>query len=222
MAVDQPTTALALGAMALGIGYLVGAIPVGIIVGRLAGGPDLRQHGSQRTGSTNALRALGMRWAAMVLLLDVAKGTAAVLVARWLTGDVDGAGWVAALAGAAAIVGHNWSIFIGLRGGRGVATAGGGLLAMAPLAVAILLPAMLVVIWRWRYVSLGSLTGALLAPVSTGIMAFAGWGSPAAFGYGLAIAVVVTAAHADNIRRLRAGTERKFGQKEAMPGDARG
>jgi glycerol-3-phosphate acyltransferase PlsY len=209
-------------AIVVALGYLIGAVPVGLLVGRLVGGVDLRQHGSQRTGSTNALRTLGMRWAIPILALDIAKGAAAVLLARWLLGDADAAEWVAAFAGVAAILGHNWSIFIGLRGGRGVATAGGGLLALAPLAVGILLPAMLAVILRWRYVSLGSLTGALLAPVVTAGMAAVGWASLAPFGYGVAIAVLVTVSHADNISRLRAGTERKFGQKEAVPTDARG
>jgi len=217
MAVDLPIAAIAVGG-----GYLVGAIPVGVIVGRVAAGVDLRAHGSQRTGSTNALRTLGMRWAAVVLVVDFAKGTAAVLVARWLLADADGVEWVAAAAGVAAIVGHNWSVFIGMRGGRGVATAGGGLLALAPLAVGILLPVMLAVILRWRYVSLGSLTGALLAPVVTAGMAAVGWVGLAPFGYGLAIAVLVTGSHADNIGRLRAGTERKFGQKEAVSTDAPG
>jgi acyl phosphate:glycerol-3-phosphate acyltransferase len=198
-------------ALAIALGYAVGAIPFGLLAGRLAGGIDLRQHGSGRTGSTNALRTLGLRWAGAVLLLDIAKGLAAVLVARALVGDAPGGEWVAAAAGVAAIIGHNWSILIGLRGGRGVATAGGGLLGMAPPAVAILLPVMLAVVLRWRYVSLGSITGALLAPVVTGGLAAVGWASGASVGYGLAIALLVTGSHLDNIRRLRAGTERKIG-----------
>jgi acyl phosphate:glycerol-3-phosphate acyltransferase len=208
-------------AVAIGLGYLVGAIPFGVIAGRMAGGIDLREHGSRRTGSTNALRTLGLRWAAAVLLLDIGKGLAATLLARALMSGVAGGEWIVAGAAVAAIVGHNWSIFIGLRGGRGVATAGGGLLGMAPLAVAILLPVMLAVVLRSRYVSMGSITGALLAPVVTAGLAAVGWASGASVGYGLAIALLVTGSHLDNIRRLRAGTERKIGHKETAPTDAR-
>ena len=199
-------------AVAVALGYLLGAIPVGVIMSRLAGGDDLRKIGSRRTGSTNALRALGPRWAALVLLLDIAKGAAAVLLARWLVGPVAGSEWIAAAAGAAAVAGHTWSIFIGLRGGRGVATAGGGLLALEPLAVAILIPVMLAVIWRWRYVSAGSLTGVVLAPLVAAALAAVGWASVAPVGYGLVVAVLVTASHRDNIARLRAGSERRIGR----------
>lgn len=213
-------------ALAIGLAYLVGAIPVGAIVGRLAGGIDLLEQGSRRTGSTNVLRTLGTGWAAAVLALDVAKGLAAVLLARFILDGTAGgeaaAEWGVAAAGAAAIIGHNWSIFLGLRGGRGVATAGGGLLGMAPLAAVILAPVMLAVIWRWRYVSLGSIVGALLAPLVTLGLVATGGASTASVGYGLAIAVLVTASHRDNIGRLRAGTERKIGQKEGLPANARG
>jgi acyl phosphate:glycerol-3-phosphate acyltransferase len=197
---------------AVAAGYLLGAIPFGVIAARLAGGMDPRQLGSRRTGSTNVMRALGLRWALPVLVADVAKGVAAVVLARWLMGDAASGEWVAAGSGLAAVVGHTWSIFIGLRGGRGVATAGGGLLAMAPLAVAILIPVMLVVVWRTRYVSAASLSAALLAPVVTGVLAVLGLTSAASLGFGLAIGIMVTATHRDNIRRLRAGTERRIGK----------
>src|SRR5439155_317610 len=94
---------------------------------------------------------------AAVFLLDLAKGIAAVLLAAWLYRG-PGAGWIAAGSGVAAIIGHIRSAFIGFRGGRGVATAAGGLLAIAPLAVVVLAPVVVAVIWRWRYVSLGSIS----------------------------------------------------------------
>ena len=124
-----------LGAVALiGLAYLIGAIPFGILAGRLAGGVDLRQHGSRRTGTTNALRTLGLGWAAAVFVLDVAKGAVAVLLAQALyqAGPAGSPEWVAAAAGVAAVVGHNWSVFIGFGGGRGVATSAGGLLVISP------------------------------------------------------------------------------------------
>jgi glycerol-3-phosphate acyltransferase PlsY len=207
-----------LGALlALVAGYLIGAIPFGVLIGLFAG-VDPRRAGSGRTGATNLLRTVGPAGAAAVFLLDLAKGIGAVLLATWLY-RVAGAGWVAAAAGVAAIIGHIRSVFIGFRGGRGVATAVGGLLAMAPWAVALLAPVVVAVIWRWRYVSLGSIIGALLAPVATGALAAMGAGRIEAVGYAAAAAILITVAHADNIDRLRTGTERRLGAKEAVRGD---
>lgn len=198
------------------LGYLLGAIPFGVIVGRLMGGPDLREHGSQRTGATNALRTLGAPAAALVFLLDVAKGVAAVLLARWLFAADPLAEWAAALAGFAAIVGHNWSVFIRFTGGRGVATSAGALGAMSPWTILVLAPIAFGLAWRTRFVSLGSIVGSLLAPVVTVILWLVDLASVPAIAYAFASGLLVTAAHADNIARLRAGTERKIGQKEAV------
>jgi glycerol-3-phosphate acyltransferase PlsY len=206
---------MTLAAAAL-LGYLLGAIPFGVIIGRLMGGPDLREHGSQRTGATNALRTLGAPAAALVFLLDVAKGVAAVLVARWLFAGDPMADWAAALAGFAAIVGHNWSVFIRFAGGRGVATSAGALGALSPLTILVLAPIALGLAWRTRFVSLGSIVGSLLAPVVTALLWLVDLASVPAIAYAAASAVLVTAAHADNIARLRAGTERRIGQKEAV------
>jgi glycerol-3-phosphate acyltransferase PlsY len=195
------------------LGYVLGAIPVGLIVGRLTRGIDLREYGSHRTGATNALRTLGARWAALVFVLDVAKGVAAVLLARALFSDDPLVEWAAAAAGFAAIVGHNWSVFIRFTGGRGVATSAGAMGAMSIWTVVVLAPIVIGVIWRSRYVSLGSVTGSLLAPVVTAILWAFGQASVPAIVYALASGLLVTAAHADNIARLRAGTERKIGQK---------
>jgi glycerol-3-phosphate acyltransferase PlsY len=182
---------------------------------------DLRDVGSRRTGATNALRTLGREWAAAVLLLDVGKGVAAVLLARllYVAGPPGSPDWVAAAAGLGAVVGHNWSAFMGFRGGRGVATTGGGLLALAPLALVMVVPLMLVVLWRTRYVSAASLVGAVAAVPATGALALAGAGGWAAVGYALAAGAIVVASHADNISRLRAGTERRIGEKEASRPD---
>jgi len=198
------------------IGYLLGAIPFGLIIGRVARGIDIREYGSHRTGATNALRTLGARAAALVFVLDVAKGVAAVLLARALFDGDPLVEWAAAVAGFAAIIGHNWSAFIGFTGGRGVATSGGALGAMSPWSVAIVAPIVVGVIWRSRYVSLGSITGGLLAPVVTAGLALVGLASVPAIVYALASGLLVTAAHGDNIGRLRAGTERRIGQKEAV------
>jgi glycerol-3-phosphate acyltransferase PlsY len=201
------------------LGYVLGAIPFGLLIGRWTRGIDLRAYGSHKTGATNALRTLGARAAAGVFVLDVAKGAAAVLAARLLFGGTDTTEWAAALAGVAAIVGHNWSAFIGFTGGRGVATSAGAMGAMSPWTLVIMLPIVIGVIWRSRYVSLGSITGALGAPIVTAVLAGLGAASLPAVAYALASGLLVTVSHADNIGRLRAGTERRIGQKEQVASD---
>jgi len=195
------------------IGYLIGAIPFGLLVGRLTGGVDLREHGSGRTGATNALRTVGLAGAVATFLLDLGKGLGAVLLARWLStaGPAGSPDWVAAGVGVAAIAGHIRSVFIGFRGGRGVATFAGAMLATSPWTVAVLVPLVALIVWRTRIVSLGSLAGSLLAPVITALLIPLGQATWAGVALGVGGAALVTAAHADNIARLRAGTERRIG-----------
>lgn len=196
------------------LGYLIGALPFGILVGRLAGGVDLREHGSGRIGATNALRTVGLAGAVVTFLLDLVKGAVAVLLVGWmyLAGPPGSPPWVAAAVGIAAVAGHIRSVFIGFRGGRGVATSIGTMLVTAPWTVAIVVPLGALVIWRSRFVSLGSLTGTVLAPVVTSALVLLGQATWAAAALALGGAALVTAAHGDNISRLRAGTERRLGQ----------
>lgn len=214
-----------LGAAALVLlAYLIGAVPFGMLAGKLAGGIDLRRHGSRRTGATNTLRTLGLRWAAAVFVLDVGKGIAAVLLARalYLAGPPGSPEWVAAAAGVAAVVGHNWSVFIGFGGGRGVATSAGGLLALSPLTLVALVPLVAAVVWRTRYVSVGSLVAAGAAPLITAVLAalaLVGW---AAVAYAVATGVLIVVSHGDNVSRLRSGTERRIGEREAVGSNGRG
>ncbi len=207
--------------LAILIGYLLGAIPFGLLIGRLTKGVDLRDYGSHRTGATNALRTLGARAAGAVFALDVGKGVAAVLLTRFVFGSDPGVEWAAAAAGLAAVVGHNWSVFIGFTGGRGVATSAGALGAMSPLTILFLVPIVFGIMWRSRYVSLGSIAGGLLAPIITAGLLAAGLATLPALAYAAASGLLVTSAHADNIGRLRAGTERKIGQKEEVGTDGR-
>lgn len=196
------------------LAYLIGALPFGLLVGRLAGGVDLREHGSGRIGATNALRTVGLAGAAITFLLDLAKGALAVLLVGWLyvAGPPGSPPWVAAACGIAAVAGHIRSVFIGFRGGRGVATFAGAMLATAPWTVAIVMPLGALIIWRSRFVSLGSLIGVLLAPVVTTVLVLLGQATWAAVALALGGAALVTTAHRDNIARLRAGTERRLGQ----------
>jgi glycerol-3-phosphate acyltransferase PlsY len=144
----------------------------------------------------------------------MAKGLVAVLLVGWLyaAGPPGSPPWVAAAVGIAAIGGHIRSVFIGFRGGRGVATFAGSMLATAPLVLVIVVPVVAVVVWQTRYVSLGSLAGSLLAPVAAAVLAATGQTSWAAVALGVGGAALVTVAHHDNIARLRAGTERRIGR----------
>ena len=209
--------------MTAALGYLLGALPFGLLVARVAGNVDLRRHGSGRTGTTNVLRTLGPVAAAAVFVLDLGKGVVPVVVARLLLAPGGGTAlgeWGAPAAGIGAVVGHIFSAFIGFRGGRGVATTIGALLALAPLAVAIIAPPVLVIMWRSRYVSLGSICGAVLAPLVVTPLAVLGLASPPAVVYAAVAGVLVLVAHRDNVGRLLAGTERKIGQREKIGSDA--
>ena len=188
--------------------YLLGSVPVGRLVARQVGGPDLRSVGSGRTGGTNALRALGRKRAAVVVIGDLLKGAVPVLVARWVSGSAV----VEVLCGLAAVAGAIWSVFVGFRSGRGVGTGVGTMLVIQPLAVLLAVPVFILVIMITRYVSLGSLLGsAALVPAMLLIWAVAsGTVPPSYLVYTVIGVMLIWIAHRDNIDRLLHGTERKF------------
>jgi glycerol-3-phosphate acyltransferase PlsY len=191
------------------LSYLVGAIPFGLIITKLVGGVDVREYGSKRSGATNVMRVLGTRWALFVFLLDFLKGTAGVLIARAL-----GAGAWGETGGAlAAMVGHIAPIYVGFRGGRGVATAMGGVMAMLPWAFLAAMLSWLLVVKLTRYVSLGSILAGIAAVVVMAVYLALGSLALASFLYSVAVALIIIVSHHDNIRRLLAGTENKFGQR---------
>ncbi|HET9498060.1 MAG TPA: glycerol-3-phosphate 1-O-acyltransferase PlsY [Candidatus Limnocylindria bacterium] len=211
-AIESPAAALLGLAAALVLGYVLGAIPFGVVIARLIGGADPRTVGSQRTGATNTVRALGSGWGLAVGLLDVAKG----LVAAGLGAAIGAAvglvpEWVAAGSCVAAVSGHIRSVFIGFRGGRGVATAAGGFLVLVPLALVIVIPIIGAVVAVTRYVSLGSIVGAISAPLVVAVLYALDRASGADIAYSAMVGALVVLAHADNIARLRAGTERRIG-----------
>lgn len=199
----MPALELVVAAIA---GYLIGAIPTGVLVGRLRG-VDPRGSGSGRTGTTNALRTLGPRWAAAVAVLDLAKGVAAVLLGGLLGPEP----WGGAVAGVASVVGHVRSIFIGFGGGRGVATGAGAMLVLAPLAVVAAVPEFALIVAATRWVSLGSISAAITVALVAAVLYAIGWVGIEAPVAAVGIGFVVIVAHADNIGRLLAGTERRLG-----------
>jgi glycerol-3-phosphate acyltransferase PlsY len=192
------------------IGYLLGSIPMGVVVARLTGGRDPRSVGSGRTGGTNALRAMGPLRGLATGLLDIAKGAVPVLIARWAgAADV-----VEALVGAAAVLGASRSVFLRFQGGRGVATGIGALLVIQPLVVVLCAPVFFAVIILSRYVSLGSLASSVAAAAVLALLVLIGFSQPAALLYGIAATLLIWLAHADNIERLIQGRERKFSLPE--------
>jgi glycerol-3-phosphate acyltransferase PlsY len=186
--------------------YLVGAIPIGYLVARIFGVTDIRRHGSGNIGATNVLRTAGRLPAVVTLAGDILKGWVAVALAGRIGANAPEA---MAIGAVAAVVGNCWSVFLRFRGGKGIATGLGALLKLTPLAALAALPVFLVVVVTTRYVSLGSLLGAVCVPF--GALAL-GSSRPAVFG-ALAVAIIVVLRHHENIARLRAGTERRVGER---------
>ena len=189
------------------VAYLSGSIPVGMLIARRVGGPDLRSIGSGRTGGTNALRALGRKWAAVVVLGDLLKGALPVLLARLVTGDP----LIEVLCGGAAVAGAIWSVFVGFRSGRGVGTGVGTMLVIEPLAVFLATPVFVIAILLTRYVSVGSLLGSAAMFPAMLLLLLLVPETPLPYVLYAAVGTVfIWLAHADNIDRLLHGTERKF------------
>ena len=186
------------------VGYLVGSIPTGLWIGRWRGGGDIRTSGSGRTGATNTFRALGLRWSVTVLILDAIKGAAPILIvmAVWDSPTAE------ALAGLAAIVGHQFPLYAGFRGGRGAATALGGLITIMPPAALFALAAAAPVLTRIRVMSLATLTGATAAALGLSLLAAFGAAPDAYIGFAVGTWALVVWGHRDNVERIVAGTER--------------
>jgi glycerol-3-phosphate acyltransferase PlsY len=146
------------------VAYLLGSIPFGYLLVRLFVGGDVRETGSGGTGATNVTRRAGKGVGVLTLLLDLLKGTAAVLVAGALPGVGGGERWWVCAAGAAAVLGHVFPVWLRFRGGKGVATGLGVFLVLAPIATLCAVLVFVVVVWLWRYVSLGSIAAASLLP----------------------------------------------------------
>ena len=184
--------------------YLLGSIPFGLIVGKIVTGKDIREQGSGNTGATNAYRLMGLGFGLLVALLDIGKGVLAVKIAQMILGQ--SSELLILLAGVMAIVGHNLSIFLKFDGGRGVATSVGVLGSLAPVEVLIVGAIWFTIILLTRYVSLGSITGAVILPILMFV-----FGKPNfIIIFGVLISAFVIYSHKDNINRLLNGNENKI------------
>ncbi len=186
-------------------GYVLGSVSFAVLLVRRRSGTDIREEGSGNAGATNVLRAHGKGLALAVALADIGKGAAAVLLARLFTADPR----AAAAAGIAAIVGHVFPLFYGFRGGKGVATAVGAFLALAPAATLVCLGVFLLIVAATRYVSLGSVVSMCLLPPAAGLFHAPRPVIVAAAG----AAVLIVVKHLENLKRLARGQERKLGGK---------
>lgn len=203
------------------LGYLLGSIPFGLIIGKLARGIDIRAYGSGNIGFTNVLRTVSVKAGALTLVSDIAKGAIPALLGGIIIGsstaeigslliDKEAARVIGAVG---AVLGHNWSIWLKFQGGKGVDTSLGGLLAMSPFVGLGCLVIGVATIAKSRYVSLGSMIGGVSSVVILAPL-FAANREPVEYLiYGVIVASLILVRHRDNIRSLRSGTERRIGQK---------
>ena len=204
--------------VAIVVGYALGSIPPGLVLGKALRGIDIREYGSGKIGATNVQRTLGWWPAALTLALDVAKGAGAVLAARALVIEIPppSSDVAISLAAVAAVAGHNWPIVLGGRGGRGISPAIGAAAMLAPWAIA---PAMLVgvaVIVLSDMVSLGSVTGTLVGLLAFAVGSATGWLASTYLAFALPAAVILIASHHDNLGRIIRGRERRLGLRSKV------
>jgi glycerol-3-phosphate acyltransferase PlsY len=185
--------------------YLLGAVPYGVIVGKIARGIDIRDYGSGNIGASNVLRTLGRGPAFVVFFLDTIKGTAAVVLCSALGMKP----WLVVTGGVLSIIGHSFSVFLRFRGGKGVATSLGMIIGLNPIIAAVAFGFWLVIVGVTRFISVGS----ILAAASVPAMMFV-WDEPREYqAVALVAALLIVIKHAPNIKRLIAGTETRIGQR---------
>lgn len=230
------------------LSFLIGSIPFGLLLGK-AKGIDIREHGSGNIGSTNVFRTLGKKSGILCLLLDALKGFLPVFLAinlcriegtnpllgvEFLTNlssplpksDQFSGQSIQVLTALAAILGHNFCPWLGFKGGKGIATTGGALLALMPAAVVILILIFTIVTFTTKYVSLGSIATGIALPILTGLGSYYhikagdlppdGWNKPL-FLFSLVAGALAVWKHRPNLARLKAGTEHRIGQKKKSP-----
>jgi len=195
------------------VAYLLGSLPVGPIVARRVAGVEITEIGSGHTGGTNVLRSAGLTAGIITVVGDLLKGLLAVMAARHLFGAGP---WIESLAGAASVVGHNYSAFLRLKGGVGSMTSGGAGFALVPLATGLSVLIGAILLFASRYSSVGSLTFAVLLPIIVLVGVLTGQWHVANLLFALLTGALSIWALQSNIRRLVSGTERKLGQTIKM------
>jgi len=191
------------------LAYLLGSIPTAYWAGKVLRGIDIRQHGSRNVGATNAYRVLGPRIGISVLVLDILKGFLAVKLGHWLGAPA----WAPVVAGLIAVAGHNWTVFLSFKGGKGVASSAGVFLALVPWAFAAAALSFVLVVATTRYVSAGSITGAIILSLIVILEYATGFGDdpqPFVVIVSCIASIFVIVRHHSNIRRLIQGTENRF------------
>ena len=183
-------------------GYLLGSVPTGFILGSMAG-VDVRKAGSGNVGATNVARVAGKRQGILTLIGDTAKGVVPVILALQMGANLT----TTVMAGAAAFVGHLYPVFLKFRGGKGVATALGVFVALAPVAALVLILMFIAIALSSRIVSVGSIATAMAAPLILWLFSY----PPIVVGMAVFIAAAITLRHRSNIQRLLNGTEPRFG-----------
>ena len=197
-------------AVMLILAYLIGATPTSYIAGKLGKGIDLREHGSNNLGATNVYRVLGWKYAIPVGVVDMVKGAVPVaILGPWSNGPE----WFTVALGLAAVLGHMFSPFVRFRGGKGVATAAGMFLALAPFAIVISLALWATILWLSGYVSVASLTVAVLFPLWVRVTVAE---QPYTFWASVVLALLIIYSHRANIQRLSAGTEHRFRTRKGV------
>ena len=192
------------------LAYLIGATPTSYLAGKLGRGIDLREHGSKNLGATNVYRVLGWRYAVPVALIDMAKGIVPVaILGPWSNGP----GWFMVALGLAAVLGHMYSPYVRFKGGKGVATAAGMFLALAPLAIVLSMLVWTATLWLSGYVSVASLAAAVPFPLWVRLTVPR---QPYTLGASVILALLIVYTHRANIRRLRDGTENRFRTRKGV------
>ncbi len=211
------------------IGYAIGSVQFGIVVGRITRGVDIRDYGSGATGATNVIRTSGAKAGILVIVLDIAKGIAPVFIGMALgrAAGVDGhddRAWISAAGAFAAVCGHVWPVWAGFRGGKAVASGFGAALAMNPLAAFALVPVAALVVGATRIMSLMSITMAPALAALFVVLAATGVSPWAYAAYAVGAASIILYKHRANIARIRAGTEPRLGRggsRRAQEAEAR-
>ena len=199
------------------ISYLIGSVPAGYLAGRIAG-IDIRKAGSGNIGATNVLRVLGKRYGYPVFVFDFVKGTAAVEISIFIFNNTHHAEvsreLCAILAGVSSVIGHSYPVWLGFKGGKGVATSFGVVFGLIPLAAVIAVMVWLITFGTTRYVSVASMMAALALPITVLVMLYVKLLSGLALLlFSICLAAIVIWRHRSNLSRLMSGTEPRFERK---------